>query len=141
MSAIVIERIINAPRQKVWKAITDNSEMKQWYFPLDEFKPEVGFRFQFSGGTETQQYLHLCEVKEVIPQSKLSYSWKYGGYEGDSLVTFELSDEGSATKVVLTHVGVETFKTNDPNFGRDSFVAGWTDIIGKQLKNHVENKM
>ena len=30
--------------------------MKQWYFDLAEFKPEVGFKFQFMGGTEDNQY-------------------------------------------------------------------------------------
>ena len=31
-----------------------------------------------------KQWLHLCKVVEVIPQRKLSYSWKHDGYEGDS---------------------------------------------------------
>ncbi len=38
----VIERTYNAPISKVWKAITDKEEMKEWYFDLAEFKPEVG---------------------------------------------------------------------------------------------------
>jgi uncharacterized protein YndB with AHSA1/START domain len=41
----VIERTYNAPIAKVWKALTDKNDMKQWYFDLSEFKPEVGFEF------------------------------------------------------------------------------------------------
>jgi len=48
----VIERIYNAPIARVWKAITNKADMKKWYFDLAEFKPEVGFEFQFLGGAE-----------------------------------------------------------------------------------------
>lgn len=39
--------------------------MKQWYFDIKEFKPEVGFEFQFYGGTEEKRYLHLCKNLEA----------------------------------------------------------------------------
>ena len=42
---VIKEVLLNAPASKVWKAITDKNEMKQWYFDLAEFKPEVGFEF------------------------------------------------------------------------------------------------
>jgi len=45
--AVVIERTFNAPVERVWKALTDVEQMRQWYFDLKEFKPEVGFEFQF----------------------------------------------------------------------------------------------
>ena len=35
---IVIEQTVNAPVSKVWQAITDKNQMKQWYFDLKEFK-------------------------------------------------------------------------------------------------------
>ena len=46
---VINEVLLNAPVAKVWKAITDKDDMKQWYFDLAEFKPEVGFEFQFKG--------------------------------------------------------------------------------------------
>ncbi|TAK53156.1 MAG: SRPBCC domain-containing protein [Bacteroidetes bacterium] len=134
----VIERTFNAPVSKVWKAITDKSEMKQWYFDLAEFKPEVGFEFQFRGGTEECQYLHLCKITEVISGKKLTYSWRYDGYEGISFVTFELFAEGDRTKVKLTHAGLETFPASNKDFAKGNFVEGWTAIIGTSLKEYVE---
>lgn len=56
--ALVTERVYNVPVQKVWEAITVNDKMKDWYFQLDEFTAEVGFRFRFTGGSEEKQYLH-----------------------------------------------------------------------------------
>ena len=135
----VIERILNAPAEKVWKAITDKDQMKQWYFDLADFKPEVGFEFQFEGGNEGRSYLHLCKITEVLPGKKLQYSWRYDGYEGISFVTFELFDEGDKTRLKLTHEGLETFPANNPDFAKQNFVQGWTEIIGTNIKKFVEN--
>ena len=95
----VIERTFNASREMVWQAITDKDEMKQWYFDIANFKPEVGFEFEFTAGTPSKTYVHKCKVTEVIIEEKLTYSWRYEGYEGNSFVTFELFDEGDKTQV------------------------------------------
>ena len=124
--------------ERVWKAITDKGEMKLWYFEIGDFKPEVGFEFRFLGGTEEKKYLHICKVTEVAPGKKITYSWRYDGYEGISYVTFELIKEGKQTQVRLTHKGIESFPRDDPNFARDSFSKGWTYIIGKALEEFVE---
>lgn len=133
----IIERIYNAPVNKVWNAITDKDQMKQWYFDLAEFKPEVNFEFTFTGGTEDRQYLHLCKITEVVPAKKLKHSWKYEGFEGISYVTWELFEEDNETRVRLMHEGLETFPKIE-DFAKANFVAGWTDIVGKSLKEYVE---
>lgn len=133
-----IERTYNAPVEKVWKAITDKNEMKQWYFDLEEFSPEKGFEFTFDAGDKNIMYTHICKIVEVIPYQKLSYSWRYEDYEGDSLVTFELFPEGEKTRLKLTHEGLETFPQNNPSFAKESFAGGWNEIIGKNLKGYVE---
>ncbi|MBC8047360.1 MAG: SRPBCC domain-containing protein [Fimbriimonadaceae bacterium] len=132
-----IERTIDAPVEKVWKAITNKDDMKKWYFDLKEFKPEAGFKFQFvgEGKDRDKEYVHICEVTEVVPQKKLTYSWRYEGYEGNSFVTFELSPDGNKTILKLTHAGLETFPATIPDFARENFVEGWTSIIGESLTN------
>lgn len=136
-----IERVYNAPVEKVWKAITDRDQMKEWYFDIAEFKPEKGFEFQFTGqGHKGEQYLHLCKITDVVPGKKLAYSWTYEGLQGYSVVTFELFDEGPATRLKLTHEGLETFPENNPDFAKESFMEGWTHIIGKSLQEFVEKK-
>lgn len=136
----VIERVYDAPVTKVWQAITDKDQMKQWYFDIESFKAEPGFEFQFYGGSEEMKYLHLCKIIEVIPEKKLSYSWKYKDYPGESIVTFELFSEDSGTRVKLTHAGLETFPQDKKDFAKESFAAGWTHIIGTGLKEFVESK-
>ncbi|HNS13132.1 MAG TPA: SRPBCC domain-containing protein [Bacteroidia bacterium] len=135
----IIERVYNAPVERVWKAISDKDEMKKWYFDLTAFKAEPGFEFQFTGESEANKtYLHLCRVKEVIVNRKLSYTWKYDGYEGESLVTIELFEEGTKTRLKLSHAGLESFPMSNPDFARTNFENGWNHIIGTSLQEHLQ---
>jgi uncharacterized protein YndB with AHSA1/START domain len=134
---VIVEQTYNSPASKIWKAITDNEEMKKWYFNIKEFKPEKGFEFRFwAGRDENNQFEHVCKITEVIPEKKLTYSWRFEGYGGLSYVTFELFPEGKVTKFKLTHSGLETFPDN-PDFARDNFVEGWNYIIGTSLKEYL----
>ena len=135
--AVSIERSFNAPVARVWKAITDVEEMRRWYFDLKEFKPEVGFEFEFIVEHEGMKYHHLCKVTEVIPKKKLAYTWRYKGHEGNSLVTFELFANGDKTRLKLTHEGLETFPKTAA-FARENFEKGCTEIIGSELKQFLE---
>ncbi len=133
----VFEKTYKAHISKVWQAITDPDQMKHWYFDLPGFKAELGYRFQFYGGTEEKQYLHLCEVTEAVPGKKLTYSWRYDGYAGNSHVTWELFEEEGKTKLVLTHAGLDTFPADQPDFAAKNFEMGWTEILGASLKAFV----
>lgn len=136
---ILVEQVYHVSIEKVWQAITDRDAMQKWYFDFQEFKPEVGFEFRFWGGpADDRQYLHICEITEVVPNRKLSYSWRYDGYPGQTVVSFELSPEGSGTKVKLSHSGLETFPTDVADFAPENFVEGWNWIIGKSLKEFLE---
>ena len=136
---VVVERTFDVPVQKIWKALTDKSEMKKWYFDLAEFKPVVGFEFSFEGGPPEKSYIHICKITVAETNKKLAYTWRFEGYSGESLVTFELFAAGNnQTRVKLTHSGIETFPADAPDLAKHNFVAGWTDIIGRSLKEYLE---
>ena len=134
--AVIVERTLNAPVANVWKALTDVDQMREWYFDLKEFKPEVGFEFEFVVEHEGNRYHHLCRITEVLPEKKIAYTWRYKGEPGTSLVTFELSADGQKTRVKVTHTGIETFPKS-PAYARKNFEAGWT-AIAAELKKFIE---
>jgi uncharacterized protein YndB with AHSA1/START domain len=136
---LVIERTLAAPVALVWEAITNKKDISQWSFEMKAFKPVVGCKFQFYGEKDGVKYLHHCKITEVIPQKRLAYSWRYKGYEGDSLVSFDLFTDGKKTRLKLTHLGLETFPKL-PNFARKNFAEGWTFLIGQSLKQFVEKQ-
>lgn len=133
----IIERTYDAPSLHVWRAITEVEYLQQWYFNVSEFKPEPGFEFRFVSEPCEEANVHLCKVTEVVKGKKISYSWRYEGYEGESMVTFELFEEGKKrTKLVVTHRGLETFPKDIVT--KKNFAAGWTYLIGTSLKDLLE---
>jgi len=138
---IVMERVLNAPVEKVWRAITNKDEIKQWSFDIAAFEPIPGFEFSFKGGKpDGIVYTHLCKVVAADECRKLSYTWQYEGFEGTSLVTMELTAQGNQTHFKLTHSDMENMQIENDNFAVDNFIAGWTNIIHTLLTNYVENK-
>ncbi len=136
---IVMERVYNATPEKVWKAITDAKDMKEWYFDLPEFKAVPGFKFEFYEPGGKNKFHHSCEITEVIPMKKLVHTWSYSELDpAITYVTWELFPEGNGTRLRLTHEGLDRFDPNNKDLDKSNFVAGWTSIIGTNLKNFVE---
>ena len=137
---VKVDVLLKAPVERVWSAITVNEEMKKWYFDLEEFIPAIGFTFSFYGGNDQTKYLHLCKVIEAVPNKKLVYSWRYDGFEGDSFVSWILTDEAGQTRLTLLHEGLETFPADQPDFEKHNFEEGWKYIIGSSLPKYLEGK-
>lgn len=56
----------------------------------------------------------------MVPEKKLSYTWRLQGFPGNLLLTFELFDEGENTRIKVTHEGLGTFPP-DPDFAKKKF--------------------
>ncbi|MBC8290205.1 MAG: SRPBCC domain-containing protein [Planctomycetes bacterium] len=123
---------------KVWTAITDPIQMKQWFFePMEDFEPKVDFETEFNVQFEGADYLHIWKILEVISQQKIVYDWRYGGVPGETTVTWELSESSDGTTLKLTHGGLDSFP-DDPNFSREGTQAGWDYLVQQSLKAFLE---
>ncbi len=126
--AIVVEREMPHPPEKVWRALTQAPLIEEWLMKND-FEPEVGRRFQFratpvpgwSGVTN-------CEVVEVDPPRRLVYRWGDGS-ESDSglrtLMTWTLTPTAGGTLVRMEHSG---FRPEDDG-GYQAMGGGWPRIV------------
>ena len=68
--AVVVEREMPFPPEKIWRALTQARLIDEWLMPTD-FEPVPGHRFRLTadwGGVEGQ-------VRTVDPYRTLSYSW------------------------------------------------------------------
>jgi uncharacterized protein YndB with AHSA1/START domain len=138
LEPIVVEESFSAPVERVWRAITDKDQMRQWFFePIAAFAPVTGFATQFNLRHEGRDYVHLWQVTEVIPPHKLVYDWKYEGYPGASFVTWELTQTSDGTRLKLTHTGVESFPQDNPAFTRESCEGGWKHFLCVRLKDFL----
>jgi uncharacterized protein YndB with AHSA1/START domain len=124
------------PTETVWEFLTDAELLAQWLMEND-FKPVVGHNFKFytmpriKFGFDGNVY---CEVLEVVPNKRLSYSWKGGPGKGkitlDSVVTWTLTETEKGTELLLEHTGFKGMK----NFFAYVFMnKGWAGKIRKRL--------
>lgn len=136
---ITVQYKINAPAEKIWKALTDKNEMKSWYFDIQDFALEIGKEFNFYEPGGENKYHHQGEILEIIPNQKLKHTWSYPDFSAlKTIVTWELLPEDGQTLVKLTHENIENFKDLGDGFSRDSFTQGWNTILGQSLKEYVE---
>ncbi len=124
---IVIEVVYPHPPEKVWKALTDPNALAEWLMEND-FEPRVGHKFQFrtepKGGWSG---IVDCEVLELDPPRRLSYSWK--SEQLDTVVTFTLEPVAEGTRLRLEHTGFEGFKAILVSF---ILSKGWKKKILRQ---------
>lgn len=138
---IIVEQHFSTGIYTVWQAITQPGQMRQWFFEnMEDFSPQVGFETQFNVETPGGDFLHLWKITEVEPMRKIVYDWRYGGYPGDSSVTFELFEAKGGTTLRLTHEGIESFPQEVPEFSRESCAGGWHYFIQERLPAFVERK-
>ena len=139
---VVVDQLFKATIDDVWKAITDINEMKLWYFNnIPDFEPQIWFKTKFTVKSDNRYFTHLWTITEVIPYKKISYTWQYEEYTGESTAHFELTSINNLTKLKVTCVGLETFPNDIPEFTHESCDAGWTYFIKNRLIEYLENKV
>lgn len=136
---VVFKQKVSASAEKVWSALTDKLQMKEWYFVIPDFELGVHKEFNFFEPGAENKYHHHCEILEIIPHQKLKHTWTYPELSKEkTIVKWELEGEDDGTVVKLTHKGLENLAHLGNDFQKESFTNGWTEIIGKNLKEFVE---
>lgn len=136
---IIVEQVFNTSAENVWNAITVLDEMKQWFFNnIESFEPKIGFKTRFVVQVEDRIFPHLWKLTEVIPMKKISYEWRFEGYSGSGISSFELMGKENQTKLRLTFTVIEKFPSDIPEFKRESGVKGWNYFIKESLKQYLE---
>ena len=108
---VVFERRFDAPRERVWRALTDPEELAAWLAPAEiELREGGPLALNFDDEIERGTITELREP-EVI-----AYTWNEG--KTDSLVRFELEPDGDGTRLTLTH-------TFEREIDLSAFGAGW----------------
>lgn len=134
---LIIEKQYNCTIEVLWNAISNPKAMKEWYFDVKGFELEVGNQFEFYAG----EYLHECRIEDVFLYHKLVYTWTYPIYEGESEVTFLINPDKefeNYSQLKLIHDGIASFPQDDANFSRNSFEAGWEELLEISLREYVE---
>jgi uncharacterized protein YndB with AHSA1/START domain len=142
MNEVLKEEVsCNATATQIWNALTVVNLMKEWYFEMFDYTPELGNIFYFFEPGENKKFKHVCEILEFLPNEKFSHTWSYPSLtKGSSVVTWNLNEVNGVTTVTLTHEGLSSFADGGSDFEEANFKAGWNEILHKSLKQFVEKK-
>jgi len=136
---IIVKQDFDVSPDRLWSAITDPEEMRQWFFPqMPDFKAEKGFYTDFLLINEGRNFTHQWTVVEAIPFEKLTVRWQFLEYPGDSHVTFYVSKNASGSHLKLSVEVLEDFQDDIPEFRRESAVGGWNYFIQESLPEYFQ---
>jgi uncharacterized protein YndB with AHSA1/START domain len=125
--AVVVERDIPFPPEKLWRALTQPHLIEEWLMKND-FVPNVGHRFKLRG--EWGGVLD-CEVLVVEPNKSLSYTWNFehqdAAYCLQSVVSFTLTPTRTGT---LLRVEQQGFRPEQKQ-AYGGAKLGWKEFLGK----------
>src|SRR3978361_762210 len=97
--SLVIEKEFPYPPEKVWRALTEGTLIKEWLMDND-FQPVVGAQFNFRA-TPMPNWNGLIdgEVLIVEPNKKLSYTWSSLGLNSVVVWTLTATKEGTLVRM------------------------------------------
>jgi uncharacterized protein YndB with AHSA1/START domain len=106
---ISIERIFNAPRERVWRALTDPSLVAQWWgrgnkLVIERMEVERGGHWRFVEHSPDGVHGFEGRYREVVPPERVVQTFEWDGMPGYVCIeTVTLEDLGDGrTKVVNT---------------------------------------
>jgi uncharacterized protein YndB with AHSA1/START domain len=127
---------INAPRERVWDAITDSAQITKWwgdYWSIPDLT--VGAAIQF--GTEDDPM--TASVAVVDPPREFAIAWppQAGYYNIAMSMRFVLAEENGGTRVTVTEDGFEALPDDIRQQRIEKTGEGYTTVLAS-LKEHVE---
>lgn len=136
-STFVYVTYIRTTSEKLWSALTDDTEfMKQYWFGMhcdSEWTAGSSWRMVRTDGS-------VCDAGEIVesePPRRLVIRWRHQDKadlkaEGDSLCTLKMEPNGTAVKLSITHT-IE----REPSKLIEAVSGGWPKIISN-LKSLLE---
>lgn len=132
-----LERLIRAPRPRVWAAWSDPALLRLWSSPEGLSIPSGATDFRVGGTWEVtmvddqtgRRYVAHGTYLEIRPPERLVQEHRWRSEDGTSsprtIVTVELFEEGADTRLVLTQEGFTSGES------RDGHTEGWASSLGR----------
>jgi len=135
---IVQEITINAPAERIFEALTDPDQRREWWGIEGRFQAthaeadlRVGGKWRMSGTGFGRSFIVTGEYRTIEPPRALAFTWlpSWQADGSETLVRFDLSETDGMTTVRVTHSpltpeGAEAHK-------------GWAQILAS-LRAYVE---
>ena len=136
---IRIERVFDAPRERVFGVYTDPELVSEWWGPrgtttvVDTMEPRTGGRWRFvCKNADGSEDAFRGAYREITPHDRVVQTFEWEGMPGYvSVETAEFEDLGEQTKVVTTTL----FFTNEE---RDGMLGSGMEIGMNQTYQRLD---
>jgi uncharacterized protein YndB with AHSA1/START domain len=148
---IVIDRVLNLPISKVWKAWSQPASLKKWCGPKDFTCPSSTINFKTGGkylncmrSPAGEEFWSTGVYEEIIPDKKIVFTDSFSDSKGNTisasehnmpgdwplelLVTVTLEEANGKTVLRLQHQGI-------PDEMYEECIQGWNESLDKLEKN------
>ncbi len=130
---------INAPRARVWEALTRPEQIKQWFLGVDTFTDwKAGSPLVHKGTYQGKPYEDKGNILEINPPALLEHShWSAGSGlpdrpENYQQVTWALVEQGGGTDLTVSEINLPNEKAKAVSD------QSWQMVLGN-LKRMLEN--
>jgi len=137
--ALVMTRVLDAPREMVFDAWVDPAQLVRWFGPRNiaatvdrmEVRPGGGYRIALRATDTGETYALHGAYREVVPPERLVFTWVWEEdcpthvKDVETVVTVMFRAQGTKTEIVLHHA------TFDVPAMRASHTRGWTASFDK----------
>jgi uncharacterized protein YndB with AHSA1/START domain len=144
MSTTRVIRFVNAPRERVYRALLDAEAVRTWMVPtgmtseVHAFEPRAGGAIRISltyeepigtGKTTAHTDTSHGRFVELVPNERVvetvEFETEDPAMQGEMTIAITLADTDGGTKVVAVHDGLP------PGLSLADNEAGWRESLGK----------
>ena len=125
--SVVIEREIEFPPEKIWRALTQPHLIEAWLMK-NNFNPVVGHGFNLRADWGVVD----CKVLAIEPNKTLSYTW--GVFDLESVVTWTLNPSSTGTHLLMEQSGFRPDQQQahqGANYGWQGFFAALEQVLAR----------
>jgi uncharacterized protein YndB with AHSA1/START domain len=133
---LAIERVFDAPRERVFAAWTDPHHVREWWGPVNyparyvemDVRPGGAWRMCLRSTEGKQELWQGGVFREVVAPERLvfTFAWDEEGERGlETLVTVTFADEGGKTRMTFRQVPFQSVAE------RDGHSWGWNSTFGR----------
>jgi uncharacterized protein YndB with AHSA1/START domain len=148
---IIVDRVLNLPISKVWKAWSEPVSLKKWLGPKDFTCPSSSINFKTGGkylncmrSPDGEEFWSTGVYQEIVPLKKIVFTDSFSDSKGnvisasehnmpgdwplEMLVTLTLEEANGKTILRLQHQGI-------PDEMYEDCIQGWNESLDKLEKN------
>jgi uncharacterized protein YndB with AHSA1/START domain len=141
---VVTETFVDAPPERVFKALTDSAELERWFTnpgcPAKFWQMDARLGGRYGYATEKgsvvvngrNEFECHGEILEFVPERLLVYTWVASWHldkTRQTVVSWQLTRQGSGTHVKVTHSGLA-----HEDAARKDYSGGWVGVLEMMRK-------